>query len=137
MGTVSKDVIQLIEEDTYFMRHYESGKTLFAGFEPAEPDNIITVFDTYGKPPFLAIDGDTANDLESPSIFIRVRNTDYQAAFEVAYAVKALLHGRKHFQKNGTFYLSIVCTTSPAFYDFDENGRTEVIMNFDIIRRKC
>lgn len=105
---------------------------LFVGFEPAKPQNCVTVFDTFGFSPSLAL-GDLV--YEYPSIQIRVCNIDYRDGWDLSHDIKTLLHGLVSQTINGTLYTVIYCTSGPALLDRDENGRFRFIINFNLQRR--
>lgn len=110
------------------------GTNLFIGKEPSSPKNCTTIFDTYGRPPDLAL----ANQgYERPSINIRVRNTSYMAGWTLANNIKNLLHGKEHETWNGALYTVIYCSSGPALLDWDDNNNARFIINFNAQRRSA
>ena len=109
------------------------GTDLFCFKEPAKPDNVVTVFDTPGFPPWLGLAGETG--YEYPSVQIRVRNRDYRTAWALIEEIKDSLHGRHGETWNGTLYTYIACSIAPAMLDWDDNGNVRLVINFNIQRR--
>jgi hypothetical protein len=104
---------------------------LFIANEPANPDTVVTIFDTYGYPPQLTMD----NALyEKPGVFIRVRSEDYNVGWQLINDIYLLLHGRAHETWNGTMYEVITCS-SPTHYDWDDSKRARFIINLNLQRR--
>lgn len=106
---------------------------LFIGKEPSTPKNCVTIFDGYGFAPQLTLAGQ-GEKYEYPSIQIRVRNSDYMIGWNHANDIKDALHGTKGTW-NGTLYTVIYCSSGPALLDFDENGNSRFIINFNLQRR--
>jgi hypothetical protein len=107
---------------------------LFIGKEPSSPNNCVTIFDTASFPPMLTLDRN--GNYEYPSVQIRIRNTSYQTAWDLANTIKDLLHGSGQVtMENGTLYTSIICMSTPTLLDWDENNRARFIINFNIQRR--
>ena len=133
MNITSKDIADYLEaygESSGTGLTYKTD--LFIGREPSTPINCVTIFDTPGFPPDLGL---TDQGYERPSIQIRVRNKGYQAGWVIAQNIKNLLHGLEHQTINGTLYTVIYCTGSPTLLDYDDNGNTRWILNFNIQRR--
>lgn len=108
-------------------------KDLFIGKEPSSPNNCVTIFDTPSFPPLTTLGNDVK--YEYPSVQIRVRNTEYQAGWNLLNTIKDLLHGRGQETWNGTLYTSIICISTPTLLDWDENNRARFIINVNIQRR--
>jgi hypothetical protein len=107
------------------------GTNLFIGKEPATPRNCATIFDTYGRPPDLALKD---QGYERPSIQMRIRSTDYMTGWTLTNNIKDLLHGKEHETWNGTLYTVIYCSSGPALLDWDDNNNARFIINFSIQR---
>ena len=105
---------------------------LFVGKEPTSPNNCVTVFDTPGSPPLLGLNSDL--EYYYPSIQIRVRHIDYIVGYEWAYNIMKSLHARSQEAWNDTSYSIIRSMGDPAHLDWDENGRSRFVINFDLQR---
>jgi hypothetical protein len=131
MNLPSKDLAQYLEA------YGESSGTglnyavdLFTDREPAKPTNCVTIFDTPGYGDDLGL---TTQGYERPSIQIRIRNVSLSAGYVIAANIKNLLHGAS-FTINGTLYTVIYCTSGPALLDYDDNGNSRLIINFNLQR---
>lgn len=130
MNAPSYDLKDILVADTTLGLVYASN--LFLNREPLNPDNTVTIFDTYGSPPRLSLDG---SSYEYPSVQIRVRNKKQSEATRISFAIYASLHGRAHTTWNGTIYEVIYCSGGPALLDWDDNDRCRFIINFNIQRK--
>jgi hypothetical protein len=108
------------------------GTDLFIGFEHADPDNCVVIFDTYGGPPQLTADN---AKYYYPSIQILVRNRDYLTGMALIQNIVDTLHGRAHETWNGTLYSLIRCASDPALLGWDDSRRARFVTNFNIQRR--
>jgi hypothetical protein len=108
-------------------------KNLFVAREPTKPQDTVTIFDTYGKPPQLNL---TDQGYEYPAIQIRVRSHDYVIGWNLANNIKNLLHGRGQETWNDSLYTCISCANGPIHLDFDDNSRARFIINFNLQRRE-
>jgi hypothetical protein len=111
-----------------------SGPTInvIIGKEPGTPINCVTIFDTPGFPPDLGL---TDKGYERPSIQIRVRHRKQMDGYAIAERIKDSLHGLAQTTVNGTLYSVIRCSGGPTLLDFDDNGNSRHIINFDVQRR--
>jgi len=130
MNAVSEDIKDMLLADSELAFCFATD--LFTSREPAKPDNCITIFDTPGMAPQLAF---TNQGYEYPSFQIRVRNTRFENAWEIAERIKTVLHGRANETWNGTLYTVIYCTNGPVQLDWDENNNVRLIINFNAQRR--
>ncbi len=110
---------------------------LFIGREPNKPNDCVTIFDTPGGLPMLALNKADSN-YYYPSVQIRVRRAmnSYLDGWELVNVIKELLHGVGPEIWNGTTYTLIKCTGEPFLLGWDENQRPWFIVNFDIQRRE-
>lgn len=106
---------------------------LFVGREPSSPANCVTIFDTPSGIPSRTYEGLI---YYYPSVQIRVRNTSYEDAFELAIDIMDYLHTIHNQVWNGMRYTVIYCTGDPSLLDWDENNRARVITNFEIQKRE-
>lgn len=130
MNATSVDIKDMLEVDSSLGLVF--AEDLFVGKEPPNPDNTVTIFDAYGRPPQLTMDVAT---YEYPSIQIRVRNRDYRVGWNLINEIYLSLHGRAHETWNGTLYEVIYCSSGPALLDWDDNGRVRFIINLNLQRR--
>lgn len=107
---------------------------LFIGKEPIKPDNTVTIFDNYGRPPQLTLTG-KGEGYYYPAVQIRVRNIDYRTGWGLINNVMLSLHGRANETWNETLYTVIYCASGPALLDWDDNGLVRFIVNFNLQRR--
>ena len=131
MNPASEDIKSIIVDESSL--GYIFGTDIFVGKEPAEPDNVVTIFDTPGCPQMLTLT--RGENYYYPSIQIRVRNIRYDTGWDNANDIVQLLHARAQETWNGTLYSLIRCMGEPVFLDIDKNDRYRFIINFDIQRR--
>jgi len=131
MNPVSEDIKDMLEADSSLGLVF--GTNLFIGLQPSTPANCTTIYDSGGFSPQLTLDGD--GGYFYPSIQIRVRSTEYVTGWSLINMIKTLLHGRGNETWNGTLYTVIYCSSGPALLDWDENGRVNFIVNFNVQRR--
>jgi hypothetical protein len=104
-----------------------SGGTIFLGFVPTSPDQVLTLFDTPGPPASGTLPYDT------PSFQVRVRGTqDVRTAYNKALQVYGALHGLHHTTlPGGTWLLKCLGMQSgPVGIGVDDNGRHIYVVNF-------
>ena len=132
MNACSVDIASMLVADTVL--GLTVGATLYVGKEPMTPDNVVTVYDSYGFPPQL-----TFNPKEEPyyypAIQIRVRNRDYRTGYNLAHRIMVSLHGRAQQTWNGTLYTVIYSTSGVALLDWEDTGLCRFIINFNLQRR--
>ena len=132
MNPVSVDIKDILEAELDL--GLEFATSLFIGREPSQPNNCVTLFDVGGLPPAPMMEPQTYRYHYEP-FQIRVRNISYEAAYEEINNIYRALHGRANETWNGTVYTSILCTSGPAFLEWDENNRCKFIINFLAQRR--
>jgi len=130
MNAPSEDVKDMLLADTELGLTF--AEDLFINREPATPDNVVTIFDSYGSPPYIGL---TNTGYEYPSIQIRARGNDSRVTFNLLNEIYLSLHGRAHETWNDTLYESIICTNVPTLLDWDDNGRCRFIINLNLQRR--
>ena len=138
MNSPSEDIKNMLVADTALGLIFDPTKVnnLFIAVEPTAPKNCVTIFDTSGRPPQITLGGKKAEEnYYYPSIQIRVRNTGYVAGWALIQNIRTSLHGRAQETWNGTLYSAIICSSGPAFLDWDENNRVRFVINFNIQRR--
>ncbi len=134
MNAPSVDIKQMIE---YFAQEDSSCVLelfpIHIGKEPAEPQNVISIFETGVMGPQLTLDRNEV--YEYPTIQIRVRANEYLEGWNVITNIKNILHGRANETWNGALYTLIRCSSGPALLDYDKNQRVRFIINFYLQRR--
>lgn len=106
------------------------GQDLFVSFQPPEPDDCITVYDTGGYAPDIEV------PLRDPTCQVLVRSTDYPVAMERAQGIYNLLHAKSNFAIGGYWVYLARAEHEPTPIGPDENGRPEITLNFHFkIRR--
>ena len=130
MNSCSEDVKDMIEAVSALGLAFATD--LFIAREPTTPKDCVTIFDTPGAPPDIALD---KSEYYYPSIQVRVRNTDYTVGWALANDIMIELHGQVQETWNGTLYTVIKATSGPALLGWDENNRAIIVVNFDIQRR--
>jgi len=129
MNAPSEDIKNMLLAESSFDLTF--AKNLFVGHEPANPDNIVIVFDRYGGTSPVTLDGEV---YEYTSAQIMVRDRDYQKASDLIGDIKDSLHGRANQVWGESLYTLILCT-SPAMLDWDDGQRVRFIINLNLQRR--
>ena len=129
MNAPSEDIRNMLEAESSLGLVF--AENLFLNAEPTNPDDAVTIFDTYGRPQ-MSLDGSI---YEYPSIHIRVRSRDELDAKNLAYDIMNLLNGKHHESHGEALYTVIYCSGSPALLDWDDNGRCKFGVNFSLQRR--
>lgn len=132
MNACSVDVASMLVADTSL--GLTIGNNLYVGKEPTTPDNVVTIYDSYGFPPQVTLNG-KGEDYYYPAIQIRVRNRDYRVGYNLAHNIMVSLHGRAQQTWNGTLYTVVYCTSDVALLDWEDNGLCRFLINFNIQRR--
>ena len=132
MNATSEDIKDMLEAESSLGLVFPTN--LFIGREPTKPDDCVTIFDTPGGPPMIAL-SKADSDYYYPSVQIRVRNNDYTVGWDLINAIKVLLHGSGPEVWNGTTYTAIMCAQEPFPLGWDEHSRVWFVANFNIQRR--
>lgn len=96
--------------------------------EPADPNNTVTIYDTGGSDPVVV------GDLYAPTIQIRVRNLDYESAYQKMQAIVLILCVPKSFTINDTNYVGVWQQGDIISLGKDQNNRYILTANFRIER---
>jgi hypothetical protein len=132
MSLVSEDIRDLLLASDCTL-DLKFGTNLFVGFEPSEPDNCVTIYDSAVVPTTEF----NADDVYYYGSFqVRVRNRKYIDGMNIATAVMEFLHNRGHEPMGGGHYELIQCTSGPALLGVDEQGRFIFVVNFSYQRRR-
>lgn len=134
MSLVSDNIKDLLETETPL----RFGIDLFIGKEPETPNNVVTLFDTPDKGRLLFynrkdINGDY-NRYEYAGCQVRIRNIEYDVAIEKAESIVDVLHNRGNEKVGNTTITLIEALDNPFIFDWDENNRVRVVVNFSIQR---
>jgi len=132
MNAPSRDIKDMLVADSSTNLTFGRGGNTFLNKEPVEPDDCVTIFDSYGYSPQLTMDNAR---YEYPSVQIRVRNRKQDEGWEQVEEIVTSLHGRNHETWNGALYTVIRVSGSPALLDWDDNGRCRFVINFNLQRR--
>ena len=131
MNAPAVDFVDMLEAESSLDLEFKAN--LFVGYEPASPDNCVTIFDIPGISPEVTLEGNP--NFYRPAVQVRVRDKSYLLGYDLISGIVRALHGRGPELWNGTTYCSIICTSDPALLDWDANGRARFITNFNITRR--
>lgn len=127
MGLID-DMKTLIPKDA------AKASSIFLGSYPDKPDDILTLYQTGGSDPDHAYGH---RSFENPSLQVRVRNKSYPKANDIIEAIKDKLDGLTSFKANGNHYISIMQQGDLLPLGRDDNGRTELSLNFRVrVERK-
>lgn len=127
MNSPAADVMQYLSDNTVGTIGGTSGWSLNTSKEPATPDNCVTLYDTGG----FGADYDV--NLYQPTIQIRIRGVGYQAVYEKANEIEALLIAPTSFTKNSRY----VGAWNPGGFEslgYDDNDRAILVMNINLMR---
>jgi hypothetical protein len=130
MNASSVDIKDILAGNSSLGLEYATN--LFIASEPASPDECVTIYDTSGS---MARALDADNKVYYSSIQVRVRNYDYEEAWDKVNDIREYLDANVGLKQGGTTYVSIRATSDPQFLERDENERFIFIINFEIIRR--
>lgn len=122
MNPFSVDAKDMLEADTDLTLVF--GTDLFIGTEPIEPDDTVTLYDTYGGAP------DPKFDYENPTLQVQIRNRSYATGWGIGHTIKVSLHNRYEETWNSTRYLAIFGTSDVFFIGRDEHDRFLFTVNF-------
>lgn len=106
------------------------GTNLFIGREPADPDFVVSIYDTGGflpNPKYLR---------DEPTIQVRVRGNknDYNNAWIKMQEIKDVMLGAQLQVLNGTDYVLFVLATDPISLGYDESNRPLIVSNWNLVR---
>lgn len=104
------------------------GTDIFLQQLPANPDNVVALFQYAGEPPDLHWNG------EYPGLQVLVRNKNTEAALTKIEHIKNILHGISETTINNHRYLLIRARQSPELLEKDGNNRAIFVCNFRVIK---
>lgn len=106
---------------------------------PSSPDKVLVVScSTSREPQSVTSSTDDFSRIDKPNVQVYIRATAGQneEGYELAEAVKNLLHGKRAFSVNDTQYHSIYALSDIAEIGVDEKLRPVFSINFRIERSK-
>lgn len=103
---------------------------LFSSQIPATPDALVALFDYSGGDPEQNV------DYWRPSLQVRVRSAkgDYDTAYQLAMAIRAVLVAVNSVTVAGARYIGIWAKGDIMFLGRDNNDRAEFSINFEVHR---
>lgn len=104
-------------------------ENLFIGWEPSEPDDCVTIYDTGATFSTMFQKEDVYTEA---SFQIRIRNKAYATGNELAWQIISVLHNRGHETIGEEYCQLIQCTNGPNFLGKDELGRYVFTINFNL-----
>lgn len=113
--------------------HGTFGTDLFCDDMPADPDDLISVWEYTGPPPLWLRDGDTPG-LEYPRLQLTVRGTTYADVRSRAEAVHAALLSVVGMEIEGISYGSIRNVNSGWLKTWDDRNRRLWQRNYEVQR---
>ena len=131
MNSPAKDVLDHIIAQGHLTLGPGTGWRGFAHKEPAEPDSVVTFYDTgSGDQP------DYDANIYLPSVNIRVRAADYDDAYNKAYAIMNELISVTEFTVNSQRYVRADVISEPSLAGRDDNDRYIVTVNLNLMRQR-
>lgn len=136
MQSVSKDIVDLLDG--------ESSLGLTAGTDlfyyrmppPRKQINAVTLYDTPGRPPLLAL-RKTASAYYYSGVSVQVRNADDDTGYNLAHDIMVYLHGTNNVTLNGTVYTLIRALGDVQLLHRDENDHGIYVVNFEVQRKSA
>jgi hypothetical protein len=109
----------------------DSGWSINVSTEPAEPDTVITLYDTGGDEP----DTDEL-DLLRPTFQVRVRGDDYPVVYSKQEAIRDALILPGRIETADSVFLGIFMTSDILAIGRDDNDRHLLTANYRSIRER-
>ena len=129
MNSLAVDIKDLLESQSGL--GFTFGTDLFVSLEPEKPDNCVTIYDTSGQIPDLAL---TSESYYRDTVQIRVRNNSYENAMSLIYSIESFLQGRHTFTMNSIKYALIKTMIPPFHLGYDKNRRVLIVLNIEAQR---
>lgn len=105
--------------------------TIAVNVEPADPANVITVYDTGGQEP----DTDQM-DLMQPTFQVRVRNTDPAVCYSIQETIRNLLMLPGRVVTADSAFVMITPSSDIASLGNDDTNRFLTTLNYRAIRER-
>lgn len=129
MRSTADDLAGYLDANSVGTLAAATGWSISFGMEPASPETAITLYDTGGLEP----DTDQL-DVLRPSIQVRVRGSDYRAAYAKQVAIRDLLHAMPETVIEGTLYLAVTASSDILSIGRDDNDRFILTANYRVMR---
>lgn len=97
---------------------------IFASYQPASPDDCITVLDAGGPEPLEIA------DIKNPSFQVLIRNSNYDNGKTTFDSVRSRLQSTKNTTIGNTFFYYILLVSEGGHIGRDDVGRDEWSLNF-------
>jgi len=111
------------------------GNDLFAGTRPEEPDQVLTVWEYPGMAPEYQNDGASTGPVrERPQLQVMGRGKDYESVRAMVQSAWIALGRVTNQVINGTRYIEIRPSSSPALIGRDSNDRVLIGFNASILK---
>lgn len=122
------DIVNYLEENGVGTKT----TNLFAAYLPAEPDDVVVVYDTGGFEP------DYYLPTAVPTFQIYVRSSDYSTGKDKVDEIVELLHRHANLElvSNGNYFYYITLMGEPTHIGRDENERDEFSINIRTLIRR-
>jgi len=130
--SVARDIVDIINENVNLP--YIKGTDIFYARMPTDPQDCIVIYDNAGPPPMLQYIK-SRSTYEYAAVMVRVRNTNYDGAYESIEAIRIYLHGLHGVEINDSHYTLIQAVNAVGVLHFDENDRPVLFQNFSIQRK--
>jgi len=121
MNSAAYDIATILESNTI-------ETTCYVNSEPTEPNNCVTIYDTGGSDPLVV------SDVYQPTIQVRVRDLDSQAAYAKQYQIRDLLQDAINQVINSTDYIGMWLQGDIISLGRDENSRYILTSNYRLMR---
>lgn len=124
----------ILDDIEYALQQASVGWSIYKGYMPDEPDNLIVVYETGGQPP-----DQSDSPFDFPSIQVRVRGPreDYQSArskiqecFNALHAKQITVVGVSPVKK---YVYCYAIQSGPIPMGRDTNTRPELVWNFQLM----
>lgn len=125
----SHEIATYLDEQSVGDLGGSSGWSIYTNTEPKSPDTTITVYDTAASAPVLYDE-----ELRDTQIQIRVRANTYAAAFAKQNNIYKILNEVINQNIGASFYLGIWMTSDIISLGRDENERSILTSNYQILR---
>jgi hypothetical protein len=128
MKPMTEDVLEILTDSGAAALGLTFKSNLFVASEPAEPDAVVTLYDTGGYDPDIHV------TLDRPTLQIKARNNSYLAGYAVLEAVRRYLATQLNRTVSGTRYLAFWPVGDINALGRDEKNRALFTINFRTMR---
>ena len=130
MSPASVDIKDVLVENGVGKFVARRGWGIYVAQQPAEPDNVITIYDAPGR---QESDQSRGTWVSFVRVFVRVRAQDYLDGFRKMQEILSILKVKDRFEKNDTEYLSLRDWSAIEPDRMDDKERWEWILNFEAV----